>query len=193
MNAADLTNFAKKHPVGVVCVLLAILSGAALYFRADAVSVSQAEYEAKSAEAAKMINNVKAAPGLEEQLAELQELGKELDSRLISANQIAVNLQYFYKLESDNAVKFVGDVRQTTPPRPTRGAAAKTLFGRVPFSLTVEGNYTQLTKFLGDLQNGRHLCRINSAVFNKGNTAGGTGSADQTMTLALNLELLAQQ
>lgn len=188
MTGADLIALAKKHPVGVACLLVIIACGVALYFRADAISVSQAEYEAKSAEAAKMISNVANAPGLPEQLAELQELGQEIDARLVKAGQLAVNLQYFYKLEADHGVKFL-DVRQNSPVRPARGAAPKTNFVPVPFSLSVEGNYDQLVKFLTDLQNGRHLCRINSAVFSKGNL---TSSGSPVMTLALSVELLGQ-
>lgn len=187
MTGADLTAFAKKHPLGVICLIIALACGAALYFRADVISVSQAEYEAKSSEAAKMISNVKNAPGLEEQVAEMQELGKELDARLMKAGQLAVNLQYFYKLEADHGVKFQ-DVRQTT--RAARAGAPKTIFTPVPFTLSVEGDYAQLVKFLGALQNGRHLCRINSAVFNKPNAA--ANSENSKITLALNLELLGQ-
>lgn len=187
MTGEDITAFAKKHPLGVSCLVIALACGAALYFRADVISVSQAEFEAKSAEAAKMISNVKNAPGLEEQVAEMQELGKELDARLMKAGQLAVNLQYFYKLEADHGVKFL-DVRQTT--RAARTGAPKTIFTPVPFTLSVEGDYAQLVKFLSALQNGRHLCRINSAVFNKPNAE--TNSEASKINLALNLELLGQ-
>lgn len=189
MTGADIIAFAKKHPLGVACLVIALACGVALYFRADAISISQAEYDAKSSEAAKMIANVKNAPGLEEQVAEIQELGKELDARLVKAGQLAVNLQYFYKLEADHGVKFL-DVRQTASNRTARPGAPKTTFTPVPFTLSVEGNYAQLVKFLGALQNGRHLCRINSAVFNKPNAA--TNSETSNITLALNLELLGQ-
>jgi hypothetical protein len=189
MTGADITAYAKKHPLGVTCLVIALACGAALYFRADAIGISQAEYEAKSSEAAKMISNVKNAPGLEEQVAEITELGKELDARLIRAGQLAVNLQYFYKLEADYGVKFL-DVRQAASTRSARAGAPKSIFTPVPFTLSVEGNYAQLVKFLGALQNGRHLCRINSAVFNKPNAA--ANSENSTLTLALNLELLGQ-
>jgi hypothetical protein len=188
MTAADLVVFAKKHLTGTICLLVTLVCGALLYFRSDTVSVSQSLYEAKSAESAKMLSNVKASPGLAEQVTEIQQLGRELNDRLVNANQLAVNLQYFYKLEADNDVKLL-DVRQDTGPR----GAAKTLFTPVPFSLSVQGNYAQLVKFLGELQNGRHLCRINSAVFNKAGGAGATDlSAAQEMTLTLSVELLGQ-
>lgn len=189
MTAADLSAMAKKQPLGVACLIVTLVCGAALYFRADAIGASQTEYDAKSSEAAKMIDNVKAAPGLEEQLAEIQSLGNELESRLVKASQLAVNLQYFYKLEADNGVKFL-DLRQNAPARAARGPAPKTIFTPLAFNVTVQGDYGQLVKFLADLQNGRHFCRINSAIFTRAGSDG--GSASQTMTLALTLELLGQ-
>ena len=190
MTGADLIALAKKHPLSSLCGLLILICGLLVYFRLDAIEVSQAEYEAKAGEAAKMIANVKNAPGLEEQVAEIQALGKDLDTRLINPGQLAVNLQYFYKLESDHAVKLV-DVRQN----PVRTLPGKPNFIPVPFSVTVQGSYDQVMKFLNALQNGKHFCRINTAAFNK---PGGTGAGGEAaagggeVSVSLNLELLGQ-
>lgn len=163
MTGADIISAAKKHPVGTVCGVLIVASAVVLYFRWDVGAASQAEYDAKSAEAAKMIANVTNAPGLEEQVAEITQLGKDLDNRLIKAAQIATNQQYFYKLESDTGVKLIGDVRQNTP----RVRQGKFNFTPVPFSVVVQGTYPQLMKFLGELQAGKHFCRITNTTFNK--------------------------
>jgi hypothetical protein len=190
MTGADLTALLKKHPLSTACGLVVVVCGGLLYWRSDAVSVSQAEYEAKSAEAGKMISNVKDAPGLEEQVKEIQALSKELEGRLMHANQLAVNLQYFYKLEADNNVKLL-DLRQNPLPR----NPAKTLYLGVPFTLTAQGTYPQVMKFLGAVQNGRHFCRIASANFTKagGSASEGSGGAvPQLINLTLNLELLGQ-
>jgi Tfp pilus assembly protein PilO len=188
MTTADLVPFIKKQPVGMACLVVTLLCGGALYYRSDAIAVSQAEYEAKSAEANKMLGNVKGAPGLAEQVAEIQALAKDLDSRLVRSSQLAVNLQYFYKLEADHGVKLL-DVRQN-PLVVRRGP--KTTYTPVPFSLTVQGSYAQLVKFLGELQNGRHLCRIGSATFTQtGGTGDGTAFAPD-VTLTINLDLLGQ-
>lgn len=185
MTTADLLSLAKKHPISAACLLVVLACGAALYFRSGQVEASQAEYDARAAESAKMISNVTNAPGLEEQLAEIQGLTKELDARLVRAGQLAVNLQYFYKLEADHGVKLL-DVRQNALPRNPRGP--KTIYTPVPYSLTAQGSYEQLVKFLAQVEHGRHFCRINSLVLTK---AGGVGpAATQDLNLALNLELL---
>lgn len=192
MTAADITAFLKKQPVGAACVVLSLVCGGLLYFRADAIVAAQTDYEAKAAEATKMSNNVKASPGLEEQVAEIQQLGSELNGRLVKVEQLAVNLQYFYKLEADHGVKLL-DVRQNAPARPVRGAAKSTsIYTPVPFTVAAQGNYAQLVKFLGELQNGRHLCRITNASFSRSGGATASTSTEQEMTLSLSLELLGQ-
>ena len=179
MNTADLVALLKKHPIGFGCGLVSIVCAVLLYLRSDNIAASQAELDASSAQAAKMVANVRNANGLAEHVTEVQTLSKEMESRLMKAGQLAVNLQYFYKLETENEVKLV-DVRQNTVPRNT-----KTLYTGVPFNVAVQGPYPNVMNFLNRVQNGRHFCRISVASFTKvGDTA--------DMNLALTLELLGQ-
>ncbi len=184
MTSAELIAILKKHPVGVASALIAIGCGVVLYMKSGDVAASQAENEARSAEAAKMITNVRNSANLAEQVAEIQAQRKEFEGRLMKAGQLAVNLQYFYKLETETEVK-LADVRQGNVSRNSRGQ-----FTGVPFTVTVEGTYPQVINFLGRLQNGRHFCRINSANFTRASGSNVPGAAD--MTLALTLELLGQ-
>jgi Tfp pilus assembly protein PilO len=187
MTGADITAILKKHPLGVVCGLVTIICGGLLYQRAENIAASQTELEARTTEANKMIANVRNSTGLAEQVAEIQAQRKELESRLLKAGQLAVNLQYFYKLEAETDVKLQGDVRQ--------GIAAKTnrSYIGVPFSVSVQGTYPQVVSFINKLQNGRHLCRITTATLNKGNGSdSAAASAERDMMLTLNLELLGQ-
>lgn len=181
MTGADLAAILKKHPIGVVCGLIAIASGVLLYLHSGDIALSQAENEARTAEAKKMIANVSNSKDLAKQVAEVQALSKELESRLMRAGQLAVNLQYFYKLEAENEVK-LADVRQGGVNKNT-----KMQYATVPFSVTVQGTFPQLVNFLNRLQAGRHFCRVNAATFNK--SGGDTGTE---MTLTLNLDILGQ-
>ncbi len=180
MTSTDLGALLKKHPIGFGCLLVSIICGVLLYVRSGNIAATQAELEASSAQAAKMIANVRNSNGLPEHVKEIQALSKEMESRLMKAGQLAVNLQYFYKLETENEVK-LGDVRQNAVPR-----NSKTQYSGVPFSVSVQGSYPHVMNFLNRLQIGRHFCRINTANFSK---SGDTGS---DVTLVLNLELLGQ-
>jgi Tfp pilus assembly protein PilO len=184
METADLIARIKKQPIGFACGVLCIVFGALIYFRSEKITEYQKIYDAKAAEAATISANVSIAKTLPEQVAEIQGFTKEMESRLVHASQLAVNLQYFYKLEAENEVKII-DVHQNTPPRNT-----KTAYTGIPYSLSVQGPYKQVMSFLQQLENGRHFCRITSASFTK--VGSGTDPQSTGMALSLNIELLGQ-
>src|SRR5690242_19174640 len=101
MTSAELVTTLKKHPIGVACALVSIACGVMLYIRAGDIAASQAENESATAEASKMMGNVRNSTSLVEQVAEMESLTKELEGRMMKAGQLAVNLQYFYKLEAE--------------------------------------------------------------------------------------------
>ena len=183
MTSADIIAMLKKQPIGVGCGVLCILIGVLIYLRTDKITENQALYEAKSAEATKILANVRNSDKLPEQVAEVQAMTKEMESRLVHAGQLAVNLQYFYKLEAENEVKLT-DVRQSNPAKSSK------LYTGVPYNVSIQGSFKQVMAFLQRVENGRHFCRFNTAAFNK---AGGAGDLTNTaMTLYLNIELLGQ-
>ena len=189
MTSAELIAVAKKQPIGVTCGLICLVSVALIYFRDSKIDENQADYEARSADLSKIVANVRNSEKLAAQVAELQALGKDMHSRLVRASQLAVNLQYFYKLEAETEVKLV-DVRQGPLPR-----GLKTAYTPIPFNVSVQGSYKQVMDFLQKLETGPHFCRFNGVSFSK---AGGgnadsarTGGGDPTaMTLVLTLDLL---
>jgi Tfp pilus assembly protein PilO len=183
MTSTDLTILIKKQPLGFICGLLCLAAAGWLYYRGGELEKRQGEYEAKSAEAARLVSNVSISKNLPEQVAEMQALTKELESRVVKAGQLAVNLQYFYKLEAETEVKLL-DVRQNTLPR-----NSKTLYLGVPYSVNVQGSYKQVMDFVQRLEKGRHFCRINIANFTK---VPGAGDGSTGMTLSLTLDLLGQ-
>jgi hypothetical protein len=183
MTSSDLIALFKKHPAGFGCALLSIACGIFLYLRAGNLAAHQTELEARSAEVTKMTANIRNSSNLAEQVAEIQALTKETEARLMKASQLAVNLQYFYKLETENEVKLI-DVRQNSLPK-----GPKTAYQGVPFSVSVQGTYTQVMNFLGKLQGGRHFCRVNTANFTK---AVGVSGGNPLINLTINVELLGQ-
>lgn len=188
MTTADLLALLKKQPIGVACGVICLLCAGLLYYRSDKIDENKAEYEKKSAEAAKILANVRNSEKLSAQVGEIQALSKEMDSRLLRASQLAVNLQYFYKLEAETEVKLI-DVKQGGLPK-----GGKTLYGGIPFNVTVQGSFKQVMSFLQKLENGPHFARFGTVNFGK---ASGTsesrpasGADLSGMTVSINLELL---
>ena len=187
MNTADIIAKIKKQPIGFACGLVCLLCIGWLYFRSGELEKRQAEYEAKSSEAQRMISNVSVSKTLPAEVAEIQVATKDLESRLIKDGQLAVNLQYFYKLEAETEVKLL-DVRQN----PRNRAAAKTTYAGVPFNVNVQGTYKNVMAFLQRVEKGRHFCRILSASFSKSSIGGEGQGSSQGLTMALSIELLVQ-
>lgn len=182
MTSSDITALIKKQPIGFGCGLLSLLLAGWIYYRSSLIEEKQTEYDAKAAEAGKIISNVGISKNLPEQVGEIQDFTKDLDGRLIKAGQLAINLQYFYKLEAENEVKLL-DIRQSSPRK------SSTTYTGIPYNVTVQGSFKQVMIFLNRLENGRHFCRISSAVFGKVQSGNSTAT---DMSLALNLELLGQ-
>ena len=85
MTAADITASFKKQPVGFACGLLCLVLGGLLYLRSDVIDADQADYDTKSAQAAKIVANVSASKNLAEQVKEVQSATKEMEGRLLQA------------------------------------------------------------------------------------------------------------
>ena len=184
MTFADILARIKKQPVGFACGLICVLCAGWLYYRGDEFDQRQAALRAISEKATVIKSNVGFAKNLPEQVAELQASAKELEGRLVRAGQLAVNLQYFYKLEAENEVKLL-DVRQNPLPKGAKGS-----YVGIPYNVNVQGSYKQVIAFLQRLETGKHFCRINSATFTK--LLGSAEGVAPGMTLALSLELLGQ-
>lgn len=176
----------KKNPVVSGAVFVGVLLLVAIYLRMDAMPAAIAELETKSAEGRRLAENIKNSAQLPEQLAALTQAGKEIEARLLRASQLANNLQYFYRLESDTGVKLL-DLRQSATPR----APANATKVPVGFTVSVQGNYQQVFDFLRRLESGTHYCRVQSASFSPLAEAGEASLTRPTSArLTLNLELL---
>lgn len=180
MNASDIIAIVKKQPIGFACGGLCLIFAFLLYYRSSKIDENQVVYEAKSAEAAKILANVRNSSNLAEQVADIQAMTKELENRLVRGGQLAVNLQYFYKLEAENDVKLT-DIRQGATAK-----VAKSLYISIPYTVGVQGGYKQVMTFLYRLEAGRHFCRFMTISFSK---VAGSNSGD-AMSTSLSIELL---
>lgn len=190
MTGADIIAKIKKQPIGFTCVLICLLCLGWLFgFRSGAVEQRQQDFDKVASQATLESSNVSLAKNLPEQVTELQAASKELESRLVRAGQLAVNLQYFYKLEAETEVKLL-DVRQN----PLTRAAKPTIYVGVPYNVNVQGSYKNVMAFLQRVEKGRHFCRVQSATFTKSvvSSEGGSQPSGGGITLALSLELLGQ-
>lgn len=187
MTGADLLALIKKQPIAFACGLVCLLCGVAFYFRSGAIDEARTAFEATDKEARAIAQNARHAAGLAEQVEEMRAAGKQIESRLVRATDLANNLQIFYRLENETGVKLV-DARQNALSAAKPGAP-KTLFIPVSFSLTLQGNYSQLWSFFRRLETGTHFARIERLAISKVQVDARTGASDQ-LSAVFNVELL---
>lgn len=183
MSNEELIAFLKKNVIAVACVAVCLAVAAGLYFRNDLLPEAEKTFSENAEKAALLAANIENMEQLKDQRAAIGSANQAMQDRMIRVGQLAENLQYFYKLESDTNAKLT-DLRQNPLP-PAGRNAAKTNFIAIGFSLTAQGSYAQLMDLLRRIEGGEHYCRI--LTCNVHPTSEGRGGA---LTMVLSLELL---
>ncbi len=179
----------KANPISVACGALALTLAVGIYLRSSRVPESEALLEQRVTQGERIDANLKNGVQLADQFAAISAARKEIDARLIHPDELAKNLQFFYKLEADTGTKLV-DLRQNVVA-PGKGAKGKTAYTGFGYGLAVRGDYTRLLDFLRRLESGQRFCRVMSATM-MGVSNGVEGSRGNELTLNLGLELLGQ-
>lgn len=184
MTAADITASAKKHPIVVVCGLVSVVCIVLLYLGSDAVDERKSVADDRIKTDHAINANVTNSKDLPQQTEAMQKAVKDMESRLIKGSQLAINLQYFYRLESETGVK-MADVHQGTIPALHSGS--KSGYIAVPFSANIQGNFKQVLDFLQRVENGQRIARFTSVSFVK---AQSENVGPDAFTISMGIEFL---
>jgi hypothetical protein len=158
MTNEELLAFLRKNVISVTCVAVSIAIGFVLYYGSDDLPEAEKVLAARTQEGELLAANIEDAHDLKEQYAVLVAANNAIADRTIRVGQLAENMQYFYRLESETGTK-LSDPRQL-PWNPPGKNAPKTNFTPVGFALTAQGEYAQLLDLLKRLENGEHYCRV---------------------------------
>lgn len=178
MNTEQLVAFIKKNPISTGCALLSVILGLLLYLTSDSVPEAKTQLADLTTQEEKLTANIEYSARLPEQYAALVDANKAIAGRMVKPNQLALNLQYFYKLESDTGLKLT-EVHQNPPP-PAKGP--KPTYLPVGFGLAVDGDYSQVIDILRRLENGPHFCRIDAVTVT-------SSRSEQNLTTSLHASL----
>lgn len=115
-------------------------------------------------------------------LAAVKEALQLIDRNLINEGSMAKNLGYFFQMETLSHVRLSQLNQLVSQPSPEGNP-----FKAVPFSLRVAGSYSQIIRFLRELETGPRLLRIRGYSFVRGDTK------NNSLALDLTVELLGTQ
>jgi hypothetical protein len=193
-NSQPLLHFLRRFPLVCVCTVLLLVLAALFVVRMGLLPQQEEILNQRKAEGENMLANLRNAAGLEQQLEQLRSIVALAESRLIRSEDLARNLQVFYRIESETGAKIVllrqntGPVTATTPAAGARPAQAPAnAYRPVAFTLIVEGTFVQTLDFLRQIERGPHLFRLGTFTVQRGS---GDGFAGSTVVLNINLEFL---
>lgn len=184
-----LIGWIRGNPVIMGSLVLSAALGGGIYYRSSARPEAEQLIEQKSAEGRRLAFNVKNSAQLPDHLAAMSAAIAEIEPRLVRGDELAKNLQYFYKLEAETGTKLL-DLRRSgnaSVALPAPKGAAKPSFSAIPFTLSVEGDYPSLLEFLRRLETGVHFSRTTLASMS---VIGPERSGH--LSLQLSVELLGQ-
>jgi len=180
----QLLGFLKKNVICVSALGIAVVFGVTVYLRSDIGPEEESILSQRSTEGARLEANIENSAQLKEQFAAITASNAAIQARMIHVGQLAENLRYFYKLESDTGTK-LGELREVTPAVAGKNAP-KTTYTPVGFAVTVLGEYPALIDFLRRLESGVHYVRVNQCSLTPVDAAIRGGP----LTMSLNIELL---
>jgi hypothetical protein len=175
INAQTLVGGFKKYPLLVASALMTLVLLGVLYSRSGLIDAQQQELDKYLTEGSRHRANISNAAQLQEQLDFLIQANKAVRERALTAEGLAQNLQYFYRLESEVGIKYV-DLRPGS-----RFSGKSSTYVPLNHIVNVRGSFTQIITFLRRLEQGVYFCRINTAFASRDG---------DFVTLNLNLDLL---
>jgi hypothetical protein len=160
MNLTKIRATLKKNPVGWSSMLLSIIALAIVMFRFGNLGSVQTTLSEVTLDGDRLKANVAFGASLGEHLDRLTSMNEVISGRLVRSNELAINLQYFYKLESETGVKLL-DLRQLDAS-PLKGSRGNN-YSVVPYSVRLQGRFQNILLFIKRLEEGTYYTRILTA------------------------------
>ncbi|MFT3868197.1 MAG: hypothetical protein QM715_06820 [Nibricoccus sp.] len=197
MNLGIIKTTAKKYPLGTVAALVLIVMLSLLFVRRSAMADLRVSLELNTEESQRHLANISHSNQLAEHVQALENANRTIASRLVDPQNLAINLEYFYKLERETGVKLL-DTRPALASS-VLGKAAPTMKGGykpVQYTVSLQGSYTRALTFLRRLEQGSYYCRVVTANCNPAqeetNAAAGDKKTAPEIILSLTVEILGK-
>ncbi len=185
MNASDVMEWiavVRRHPLSALCGIVFVICGITSWFIYSDIGSLELEHKQLSQDGDLMIATLITGPSVRTEIETTREITRRLDDNLVVEDNLAENLWYFYKIEQQSKAHLT-ELHQLNPLVPD----SKSLYKRVPYSLTVTGTYAQTGAFLYAIETGPRLANITSVNFRRVDPGG------PALTLEINLELLGKK
>ena len=190
MDLGTIKITAKKYPLGTVAAAVLLVMTAVYFLRSSNMADMKAALEENTQEAQRHVTNISYAARLEDHLQALENANRVISGRLVNPQDLAVNLQYFYKLEAETGVKLI----DTRPASNASRAPIKGGYKPVQYAVSLQGSYAHVLTFLRRLEQGNYYCSVVSANCNPAQEESGSDkkTAAPEVVLSLTVEILGK-
>jgi Tfp pilus assembly protein PilO len=180
MNARlrELVSLAGEFPFFTSCVMIALLGAGIAGFFYRQLSELQYTHDRVRKEGEVMLATIKSANTLRSQRDYLDNAVQAINNSLVTEDNLAENLGYFYKIEDQTHAR-ITDLHQTSSNPLPAGAKLKT----VPVVMSITGSFAQVAAYLRQIEIGPRLIKISSFSFHRSKSGGDSVALDLTLDM----------
>ncbi|MBT5900881.1 MAG: type 4a pilus biogenesis protein PilO [Opitutaceae bacterium] len=171
--------FLRAQPFVSACTAVFLLSLIGIWRVTDQIATYKQELSRVTDHGTETLGLVAMLNMLETELEVAKDAVQRTEENLISEENLAENLWYFYSIESETETRLT-ELRQLDPFALAKGESYK----RVPYELSVIGDFVGVSEFLRQLEIGPRLVRIQEFTLRRE-----TGT-EESLSLDLTLEML---
>lgn len=176
----QLLTLAREYAFITGCLIVILVAGnISVYFNLQNAELERVQARLRN-EGNVVNRTISAGPVLASDAQLVESALKEIDSNLVTEDNLAENLGYFYIFEDQTQTR-ISDMRQN----PANDAPPDGKYRTVPVSLSVKGSYNQVFDFLHKVETGSRLIKISSFTMHR------TQPTGDAVTLAMELNMLA--
>jgi hypothetical protein len=172
----------RRHPISALCAIVCILCGMACWYIAGNMKWLEIEHKQIAQDSDLAQSSLISGPSVKQERLAALVITRQIEDNLVVEDNLAENLQYFYKIE-DRTKAHVVELR----PLNSIISDSKSLYKRVPFSIRVTGTYEQAIGFLYGIETGPRLASITSLSVRRQEPGA------QVVILDMDLDLLARK
>lgn len=178
MKFSGIIDKLKQYPVAVICAVLLIGFIMIIFLRGGLVSDLSVKEADLNSRIRTIEQNIVNSNNIEQEVEDLSVIVEKIESLLFDRYERAININFFYGFE-DSAGVVISDINQlpdTDPIYAEGGPRKLDLHSTLVFNITLSGRYSNILKFLYELDQVDPLIRV--ADFQISRSSGEMGQAN---------------
>jgi hypothetical protein len=143
----------KNYPIAVLCAIVIVICGAVIFLRGGVAAELTAQEADLNVRIRMIDQNVKNAKNLAAEVEEIKVLVEQVEARLFSRNQRAVNINFFYALEDRLDVR-ISNIAQLPAGDATYskgGPRELKLHSTIEYNISLNAHFDEILVFLFEL------------------------------------------